>query len=99
MKDYINILKDIAKQYLSIPLNYDASTCGYVTSVCDQYINKGTISQRQLDALIKIAKRIRLTGPISTPITEPEPLQKGFLGIHCKTGEAYWHSWQIFESK
>lgn len=99
MKDFTEVLKDIAKQYKTIQLLYDARTYDLVESICNQYITKGHISAKQIHALVKISERITLVGRLDVPIAAIEPLQEGFLGINCKTGEAYWHSWQYFEPK
>lgn len=97
MKDYTRILQDIAKQYKLSPILYDETTDYFVSSICNQYINKGLLSARQIAALVKITSNIKEYGAKPLPKAVPEPQGKGYLGINCKTGEAYWHSWKILK--
>ena len=85
--------------YSTMYLRYDETSESFVRSVCGQFKSKGSISKAQVNALIKITKKIDKFGPMELPVAVREIDKPGFLNLNCKTGEVNWYSWQEFESK
>lgn len=99
MSGLLNTLKLISKKYKLPDLLYDDLSKTFVESVCSHFSKNSKLSNKQVNALVKISNRINEYGFKALPVATLEPEQSGFLGLNCKTGEVNWYSWQIFESK
>jgi len=97
MLDLDKVLQQIRLKYNIEELLCDGMSKDFVTSVCSYFVKNGQISARQLNALLKITDRINEHGAEDKPVAKIEPEKPGFLGLNCRTGEAVWNTWQIFE--
>lgn len=90
------ILEQIGTKYKTGILLWDEFSEPFAESVCKYFKENGRISDKQLAALEKNARRIQEFGKKRMPKPAVEPERPGFLGVNCKTGEVYWHSWQLY---
>lgn len=99
VKDYDTVLKNIAKDYNTNELVYDDLSYDFIKSVRDQYIRSGTLTKKQVGALIKIAERIKHEGPKMKPKPCTVKPQVGYFGMNCRTGDFWFHNWDVKEGE
>jgi len=95
MKDFTTTLGAIKDKYNTQDLVYDGEAYDFVKSVCSQFINAGRVSVAQVNALVKVSKRVIRFGPRAKHKINLEG--EGFLGLNTKTSDVWVHSWDIKE--